>query len=163
VPHFLSLPLLRASFRSAMLDAQRESGSDAEARPVRVLTVDDQPLFRDAARALIETMPGFELMGETASGEDALEFCAKTSPDIVLLDINLPGMDGLETSGLLARRSHPPVIVLISVDDDPALNEVAPQLGASVFVSKSALSARVLRDVWRRHGPLATLQSERPV
>jgi two-component system, NarL family, nitrate/nitrite response regulator NarL len=144
-----------------MVDPQREPSSGAQAQPVRVLTVDDHPVFRDAARALIDAMPGFELMGETASGEEALEFCAATCPDLVLLDIDLPGMDGLETGGLLSRHRDAPVIVLISVDDDPALNEVAAQRGASVFLSKSALSARALREVWRDRGPLTTPPSDR--
>ena len=64
---------------------------------VRVLTVDDQPLFRDAARAVISATPGFEALAEVTSGEDALRLLDRLRPDLVLLDVSLPGIDGLET------------------------------------------------------------------
>lgn len=130
----------------------REIGNRIEVQPVRVVTVDDQALFRDVARALIEATAGFETVGEAASGEEALQLCEELRPDLVLLDINLPGIDGLETSRRLSARRDAPVIVLTSADSDPALHEVATQLGASVFVSKAALSARALREVWNSHG-----------
>jgi DNA-binding NarL/FixJ family response regulator len=135
-----------------MVERAPEIDSRADAPPVGVLTVDDEPFFRDVARALVVATPGFEVVGEAASGEKALEFCRHVHPDLVLLDINLPGVDGLETCRRLAERSDPPVIVLISADDDPALHAVAAELGASVFMAKSRLCAAALREVWSAHG-----------
>jgi DNA-binding NarL/FixJ family response regulator len=135
-----------------MGDPPRELRRAPAAPLVRVLTVDDQPLFRDAARALILAMPGFEVLREAASGEIALELCTHVDPDMVLLDINLPGIDGLEVCRRLAERENPPVIVLISADDDLTLHDLAPELGANVFIPNAALSARALRGVWDTHG-----------
>ena len=137
-----------------MAETLRETGGP-DVPSVRVLTVDDHAMFREVARALIDATPGFEALGEAASGEEALELCEALRPDLVLLDINLPGIDGLETGRRLSHRRKAPVIVLISADPDPALREVATQLGASVFVSKAALSARALREIWSVHGSRA--------
>jgi DNA-binding NarL/FixJ family response regulator len=125
------------------------------ARPVRVLTVDDQPLFRDAARAVITATPGFEAIAEVASGEDALALLDRLRPDIVLLDISLPGMDGLETSRRLTLQRPAPLVVLISADDDPVLRDSAREYGAAGFVSKQELRPGILRALWDRHGGAA--------
>jgi DNA-binding NarL/FixJ family response regulator len=119
---------------------------------VRVLTVDDQALFRDAIRALIQATPGFEMLRGAASGEVALELCKQVDPDLVLLDINLAGTDGLEVCRRLGERENPPVIVLISADGDPTLHDLAPEFGANVFIPKAALSPHALRRVWDTHG-----------
>jgi two-component system, NarL family, invasion response regulator UvrY len=124
-------------------------------RPVRVLTVDDQPLFRDAARAVISATPGFEPLAEVGSGEDALALLDTLQPDLVLLDISLPGLDGLETSRRLRAMPRAPLVVLISADDDPVLRESAREYGAAGFVSKSELRPGILRTLWDRHGGAA--------
>ena len=124
-------------------------------RPVRVLTVDDQPLFRDAARAVISATPGFEPLAEVGSGEDALALLDTLRPDLVLLDISLPGLDGLETSRRLRAAARAPLVVLISADDDPVLRETASEYGAAGFVSKSELRPGILRALWDRHGGAA--------
>ena len=69
---------------------------------VRVLTVDDQAVFRGIAREVIDATPGFESVGEAASGEEALEAVAELEPQLVLLDVRMPGLDGIE----VARRLH---------------------------------------------------------
>jgi DNA-binding NarL/FixJ family response regulator len=125
------------------------------ARPVRVLTVDDQPLFRDAARAVITATPGFEALAEVASGEDALALLDRLRPDLVLLDIHLSGIDGLETSRRLAAARPAPLVVLISADDDPVLRDAALENGAAAFVSKQELRPGILRALWDRHGGAA--------
>ncbi|HEV8299145.1 MAG TPA: response regulator transcription factor, partial [Acidimicrobiales bacterium] len=65
---------------------------------VTVLIVDDQPLFRRAARAVLDRLPGFRLAGESASGEEAVESAVALRPDLVLMDINMEGMDGIEAT-----------------------------------------------------------------
>jgi DNA-binding NarL/FixJ family response regulator len=86
---------------------------------VRVLTVDDQPLFRDAARAVITATPGFEALAEVGSGEDAIDLLDRLQPELVLVDISLPGIDGLETARQLTEHEPAPLVILISADDDP--------------------------------------------
>jgi two-component system invasion response regulator UvrY len=125
---------------------------------VRVLTVDDHPPFRDAARAVIAATPGFEALAEVGSGEDAVDLLDRLRPDLVLLDVSLPGMDGLEACRRLAAAVPAPLVVLISTEDDPGLRESAPEHGAAAFVAKQELRPGLLLTLWERHrGPAAAI------
>jgi DNA-binding NarL/FixJ family response regulator len=115
-----------------------------------VLTVDDQPLFRDAARAVFDATPGFEPLAEVATGEAALLLSARHAPDLVFVDINLPGMGGLETSRRLAEREPRPLIVLMSADEDPVVEASPGVYGAAAFMVKEALCPRSLVALWNR-------------
>jgi DNA-binding NarL/FixJ family response regulator len=122
-----------------------------EARPVTVLAVDDQPVFLRAARELIAATPGFAQVGQAASGEEALELAAELHPDLVLVDVRMPGMDGIETAQRLLESDPGAVVVLISLDDVPV--EPAPAaLGVAAHLRKQDLSTRVLRELWATHG-----------
>jgi DNA-binding NarL/FixJ family response regulator len=121
---------------------------------VRVLTVDDQPLFRDAARAVVSATPGFEPLAEVTSGEDAIALFERLRPDVVLLDVSLPGIDGFETCRRLTATPEAPLVVLISADDDPVLRDTARDYGAA-FVAKKALRPGILLTLWERHGAAA--------
>ena len=124
---------------------------------VRVLTVDDHPPFRDAARAVIAATPGFEALAEVASGEDALELLDRLRPDLVLLDVSLPGLDGLETCRRLTASAPAPLVVLISADDDPGVRESVHEHGAAGFVAKQELRPGILLALWnRRHAAAIT-------
>ena len=127
------------------------AGRSGGVRPVRVLTVDDQPLFRDAARAVISATPGFEPLAEVTSGEDALALASRLRPEFVLLDVSLPGIDGLETSRRLTANHPSTVVLLISADDDPMLRDTAAEYGAIGFVAKKELRPSILRTLWERH------------
>src|SRR3954462_14460639 len=107
--------------------------------PVRVLTVDDQPLFRDAARAVISATPGFVSLAEVPTGEDALALVDRLRPDFVLVDVGLPGIDGLGPSRRLTAARPAPVVLLISAQDDPGLRDSASDSGAVAFVTKEEL------------------------
>src|SRR4051794_41918513 len=82
--------------------------------PVRVLTVDDQAPFREVARDLVEVTPGFAAVGEAESGEEALVMTRSVAPDLILLDLRMSGMDGLETARRLSAGHPPAGIVLVS-------------------------------------------------
>jgi two-component system, NarL family, invasion response regulator UvrY len=127
---------------------------NCERVPVRVLTVDDQPLFRDAARAVIAATPGFEPIAELPRGEDALALLEQLHPDLVLVDVSLPGIDGLETSRRLTACDPAPLVVLISADDDPVVRESARDYGAAAFLSKQDLRPGALRTLWERFGAI---------
>ena len=118
---------------------------------VTVLTVDDQPVFLRAARELISATPGFEQVGQATSGSEALEMAATLSPDLVLLDVRMPDMDGLETARRLHATNPDAVVVLVSMGDVPEL-AAEPSAGVATHLRKQALSARALRDVWEAHG-----------
>jgi DNA-binding NarL/FixJ family response regulator len=127
--------------------------ADPASHSVGVVTVDDQPLFRQAARAVIDATPGFALLGEAGTGEEAVGLAARLQPDLMIVDYRLPGISGLETSARLARLRPRPFVLLVSSDAGPALPELAVAHGAVAFLPKHALRSRALRDVWERRYP----------
>lgn len=120
-------------------------------RQVRVVTVDDQPFFRDAARAIIERTPQFQLVGEADEGIKALDLVRHADPDLVLLDVRLPGLDGIEVSKRLAEEDPGRVIVLVSSADPRELSPLAENSGAAALLGKHWLTPRLLRGLWVAH------------
>jgi DNA-binding NarL/FixJ family response regulator len=115
---------------------------------VRVLVVDDQAPFRRAMRSVVEETDGFEVVGEVESGEDSLKAAARLSPDLVLMDVNLPGIDGLEATRRLLAGDAPPVVLLLSTYDDEAGEGFVAESGAAGYVTKSAFGPDRLEDAW---------------
>jgi two-component system, NarL family, invasion response regulator UvrY len=126
--------------------------------PIAVLLVDDQAPFRSAARAVLKRTEGFELVGEAASGQEAIELVAALSPGLVLMDINMPEMNGVEaTRRILAE--HPTVVVfLCSTYDAADLPAGATTSGAAAYVHKEHLSPSTLQRLWasREQGAFVT-------
>jgi CheY-like chemotaxis protein len=119
------------------------------AGPVRVLVVDDQAVVRSATRSLLEATGDFEAVGEAASGVEALMAIEQLEPDLVLLDVRMPDMDGIETAERIRTARHRPVVVLMSSD-----GRVVPQVSSvAAFVPKERLKPAVLRDLWARYAP----------
>ena len=108
-----------------------------------VLIVDDHDAFRAAARALLEA-DGFDVVGEAADGARAVQAVAALRPNIVLLDIQLPGADGFVVAEQLARIPDPPAVVLISSRDATTYGARLGQASARGFLTKSGLSGRAL-------------------
>jgi DNA-binding NarL/FixJ family response regulator len=108
-----------------------------------VLIVDDHAGFRASARALLEA-EGFDVVGEAADGEAALEAVVALRPAVVLLDIQLPGLDGLEIAEQMAVGPNPPAVVLISSRDAAAYGPRLRQSSARGFISKGGLSGASL-------------------
>ena len=104
-----------------------------------VLIVDDHPGFRSAARALLEA-DGFEVVGEAADGESGLAAAARLRPGLVLLDIQLPDLDGFAVAERLASSQSPPAVVLVSSRDRSAYRRRLADSPARGFVAKSDLS-----------------------
>lgn len=118
---------------------------------VTVLAVDDQAVFRHTARELIAATKGFQQLAEATSGPQALRLAALLHPDLVLLDVRMPGMDGIETARRLVEQDPDVVVVLVSVEapvDLPSTVETA----AAAFIRKHQLTPRALRALWRAHG-----------
>ena len=125
-------------------------GDPTATRSVRVLTVDDQELFRAVARDVIDATPGFDVVGEASNGEEGLEAVGRLSPDLVLLDVRMPGLDGIEVAQRLVAE-HPGVaVVLISIEERVDVPSIA-QLDAVPLVRKQDFGPRMLRTLWRDH------------
>jgi DNA-binding NarL/FixJ family response regulator len=118
---------------------------------IRVVTVDDQRPFRDAARALVGSTPGFELVGESEDGEGALRLVHEADPDMVILDVRMPGMDGIEVASRLVAEDPTRVVVLVSSADLRPLSDLAWSSGASALVRKHWFTPHLLRGLWAAH------------
>jgi two-component system, NarL family, invasion response regulator UvrY len=127
------------------------AAADAPAgRTVRVLAVDDQQVFLHAEHDLIAATPGFEQIGEATSGAEALELAAALHPDLVLLDVRMPGMDGFETAARLAVAEPGAIVILVSLDTVPEASPAAASVAA--HVRKQDLSVHTLQELWTTHG-----------
>ena len=118
---------------------------------IGVLTVDDQEVFRMVARDVIEATPGFEALGEAASGVDALVLSQTLRPDLVLMDVRMPGMDGIETTLRLREALPDSVVVLISLEDPLDLDQLASGCGAVASVRKQDFCPALLAQLWETH------------
>lgn len=119
---------------------------------VGVVIVDDQPGFRDVARRLVASTDGFEALGEAADGFEALALADETEPDLVLVDVHMPRMDGCETTRRLHAAHPDAAIVLISTDRAEDLSSDVESCGAVEFLPKEALCAEALQRLWAAHG-----------
>ena len=115
---------------------------------VRVLLVDDQVAFLRAMRAVVEETPGFEVVSEASSGAESLLAAAKLRPDLVLMDVNLPGLDGVAATREIRRLEAAPVVVLLSTHDEDAGAQYVAESGAEDYIIKSAFGPDLLRKVW---------------
>jgi DNA-binding NarL/FixJ family response regulator len=119
---------------------------------VAVLGVDDQAAFLEVAREVVAATPGFRWVGGAGSGEEALARVRELEPEFVLLDVRMPGMDGVETARRI-HEAHPGVVVvLISIDESPAVDPELEASGAAEMVRKQDFGPTTLRRLWRAHG-----------
>jgi len=117
---------------------------DAE---VRVLVVDDQEPFRRAMTAVVEETDAFVVVGSATTGEESLTAAAALRPDLVLMDVNLPGIDGVEASRRLTSAEDGPVVVLLSTYDAEDFDIAGS--GATTYVAKAAFGPDRLSACWR--------------
>jgi DNA-binding NarL/FixJ family response regulator len=126
--------------------------SDQHGVAVTVLAVDDQPVFRHTARELIAATDGFQQVAEAGSGEQALALAAELHPELVLVDVRMPGMDGIETARRLIDQEPGTVVILVSLEAVVDLPATVAEAGAAAHIRKQELSPRALRALWRAHG-----------
>lgn len=112
----------------------------------RVLIVDDHPGFRATARRLLES-DGYTVVGEAGDGAAALAAVAELSPDVVLLDVQLPDIDGFEVSSRLMHADASAAVILVSSRDGDDYGSLASDSGARGFIAKSDLSGAALEEL----------------
>jgi DNA-binding NarL/FixJ family response regulator len=122
---------------------------------VSVLVVDDQPFFRGAAREVLSALPGFREVAEATSGTEAVTLALELRPDLVLLDVRMPGMDGIEAARRIKAAVPEIVVVLISMEDVSGVPSAARDCGAAALVRKQDFGPSLLRGLWAMHGPAA--------
>lgn len=115
---------------------------------VRVLIVDDQAPFRAAARMVVEATAGFEVVGEAESGEASVELARELRPDLVLMDVNLPGISGLEATQQILEASGAVKVLILSTYGEEVYGSRAEEAGASAYIQKSAFGPDRLAEAW---------------
>ena len=113
-----------------------------------VLVVDDQAPFRLAAQAVLHRLDEFELAGEASSAHEAIELVDRLHPELVLMDINMPQMNGIEATRLILAGHPETVVILCSTYDVRDLPADAGASGAAGYVNKEQLGAELLRRIW---------------
>jgi two-component system, NarL family, invasion response regulator UvrY len=126
-----------------MSEPARPSNGD-----VPVLIVDDQAPFRSVARTVVALASGFSVVAEAESGEDAIELAAEHHPRLVLMDINLPGINGIEATSRILDVDTSTTVILLSTYTQADLPADARTCGAAAYVHKEDMSPALLRQIW---------------
>ena len=122
---------------------------------VRVVTVDDHVPFLRVAEQLIDATPGFESAGKASSGREALAAVERTRPALMLVDVRMPDLDGVEVARRVKAMLPDTVVVLISAEEPGELMPRATGCGAAALVRKQELAPAMLEGLWREYGPHA--------
>jgi len=116
--------------------------------PVSVLVADDQALVRAGFRAILETEPAVTVVGEAVDGREAIDLVRRRRPDVVLMDVKMPGLDGLEaTRRIVGETDHPPAVLILTTFDLDEYVYAALQAGASGFLLKDAPPEQLIAAV----------------
>jgi DNA-binding NarL/FixJ family response regulator len=115
--------------------------------PIRVLIADDHPLFRDGVRTLLQSVPETEVVGDASTGEEAMTQAAALQPDVILMDLHMPGQNGIEATRAILRVSpHIGILVLTMFEEDDSVF-AAMRAGARGYLLKGADQAEILRAI----------------
>jgi DNA-binding NarL/FixJ family response regulator len=121
--------------------------------PVRVLIVDDQEPFRMAARLVVEATEGFDVVGEAETGEDSVAMAQELKPDLVLMDVNLPGINGLDATRQILTDGAVTVVLLLSTYEEDEYAPRAAECGAAAYIPKAAFGPDRLESAWAAAHP----------
>jgi DNA-binding NarL/FixJ family response regulator len=129
----------------------RRTGESIDVRsedPIRVVLAEDHAEFRLGLKEMLATDGGIEVVGEAENGAQAVALAREVRPDVIILDLMMPVMEGTEALGLILRDdSPPPWIVILTMHDQPHLRRELMRMGASAFLAKSASLAEVIGAV----------------
>jgi DNA-binding NarL/FixJ family response regulator len=119
---------------------------------ITIVVVDDHPVVRNGLVALLRTIPGFEVVGEAADGDAAVQVAAEHEPDVVLMDVRMPGMDGIEATRRIRQQTPGSRVLILTMHDDDATVFTAMKAGAQGYLLKEAEQDDIVRAV---HGVVA--------
>lgn len=114
---------------------------------IRILLADDQSNVRRGLRMRLDLEPGISVIGEAGDGESAVELARKLSPDVILMDVEMPKLDGISATELLLRELPRCSVVILTIHDDAATQERARNAGAAAFVSKHQIDAKLMEAI----------------
>ena len=114
---------------------------------IRIVVADDHELFRDGVRALLASVDGMRIVGEAADGDAAVRLVAEHAPDVVLMDIQMAGMDGIEATRRIAEASPDSGVIVVTMFEDDELVFAALRAGARGYILKGAGQAQLLRAI----------------
>ena len=115
--------------------------------PTRVVIVDDHPLVRRSLRILLNQSPNIEVIAETDNGEEAINLTSQLQPDLILMDVSMPGMDGITATRHILAMKLPVLILVLSMYADAALAREALRLGARGYLLKSHASDELVQAI----------------
>ena len=130
---------------------------EAWTEPMRIIITDDHALVRDGLRSMLEDEPGLEVVGEAANGREALELCRSLRPDLVLMDVRMPEMDGLEATRAIKQELPSTSVLMVTMHENPDYLLEALSAGAAGYVLKGASGDRLVNAIQR------TLKGESPL
>jgi len=113
---------------------------------VRVLVVDDEEIFREAMARVVTATAGFVVVGSATTGEESLTVAGSARPDLVLMDVNLPGIDGTEATRMLRSADLRPIVLLLSTYDEGDVDYFS--CGAAGYIAKAAFGSDRLAEAW---------------
>jgi DNA-binding NarL/FixJ family response regulator len=119
----------------------------AAAEPIRVVLADDHPVYRDGLAALLRSIAGLEVVGTAADGHEAVALAADLQPDVVVMDVQMPGLDGIEATRRVTGDSPHIGVVVLTMSDDDATVFAAMRAGARGYLLKGANQAEIVRAV----------------
>ena len=113
-------------------------------KPVRVLIADDHRLFAEALEAVLSSEARIEVVGRASDGGEAVELARKLEPDLVVLDISMPVLDGFEAAAELERLEHPPAVLMLTGSSSAEDIDRARRAGAKGYITKDAIAASLV-------------------
>ena len=131
--------------------------TDTKGRPARLVLADDHDLLRKGLRSVLAGEPDLEVVGEASNGHEALELCRRLEPNLVLMDVRMPDMDGLAATRAIKREHHNTSVLMVTMHENPDYLLEALDAGAAGYILKDAPAERLIGSIRR------TLNGESPL